>query len=282
MKRLAWRKLGVLSVLSIAIASPFLIRGAWRYRELDRVLSLRGARHRVDIEPREEALDAAVPGTVVDIGYANFDIDDAEPLSIQVTGSLKTALRLQNDEVEMLIPAPFSTNGAVATPLPAESGENHLAGRIRQSIADHISEEEAVERTRELPFSRLMLMSRDEFLAYALDVTDKASNRMGSHDVVFFTSQYCRGIIRVGEDSQDVRHAHIVIASTDGSKCVGIHLWLSSTSTRDIQAVLNPIIASFRFTVESVNDQKRIRSLIAEKVHSANGDLPFERPSTEP
>ena len=75
-------------------------------------------------------------------------------------------------------------------------------------------------------------MSRDEFRLYAMELADKASNRMGSHDVVFFTGRYSRGIIRVGEGPHDAQHAHIVISSADGTKCVGIHVWLSADSKR--------------------------------------------------
>ena len=127
----------------------------WRYHQLAKFLNLPGLRQRLAIQPREEKLDVKLPVMTVDIGYASFDVGGGEPLSMEATGSYRTALRLKNDEIEMLILSPVSPADSAATLPSASAGANPLAGRIQQLINDPISEEEAVERTQELPFLRL-------------------------------------------------------------------------------------------------------------------------------
>jgi len=127
---------------------------------------------------------------------------------------------------------------------------------------DLMAAEMAWEETQPLPPSRILLMNNDDFLLYSLKVVFKAGNRIGSNGVEFFQGPYTKGIVKVGQTTNDSGFASIYLASLDGTKNVGLLLRLPSPSSTNLSDYLDPILRSFRFTAERVDDRKAVKALI--------------------
>jgi hypothetical protein len=93
--------------------------------------------------------------------------------------------------------------------------------------------EVAWEETQPLPPSKILLMNGD-FLLYSLKVAFKAGNRFGSKSVEFFQSPNTKGIVMVGESTNDSRIAIVNLISLDGMKNVGFRLMLPNPSSTNL------------------------------------------------
>jgi hypothetical protein len=107
-------------------------------------------------------------------------------------------------------------------------------------------------------------MSNDEFLGYSMRLLFKSADQFGSREVQFFENRYAKGIARIGKATNDNRFAAVVFASPDGTRQVGLQLKIPDESTNDLSTVLDPILGSFRFTADRVDDQEKVKALIRE------------------
>jgi hypothetical protein len=174
---------------------------------------------------------------------------------------------LTNRDVSMAFLPPYapkkSTNLASSRISASEARANpNTLARLTEWENDQMAAEMAWEETQPLPPSRILLMTGDDFLLYSLKVAFKAGNRIGSKGVEFFQSPFTKGIVRFGETTNDNRFAAVYFASLDDTKNVGLLLRLPSPSSRNLSDYLNPILRSFRFTAEKVDDREAVKALI--------------------
>ncbi len=109
-----------------------------------------------------------------------------------------------------------------------------------------------------------MLLS-DDFSLYLLKLTSKARNNWGSNEIWSFTTPHIKGIVRVGQEGpRDRQRAVVYLASLDGSRNLTLIAVLLHGSTKDIGAAIEPILASFQFTIDKVSDNVEIMRLISE------------------
>ena len=265
------RALLVVMTLGACVLMPptFLAtRGLFRWYSLHRFLERGYARERVAVEPKTNKLAAIATVGPVNLGYATFDTGSTSPVNIcsQAGGA---SILVVYDDVHIGFLPPFvpggpSTQAARKRAVSREEGRNYprAMSYVQQMLADPLAAEVAMEATSLLPFSRILLMSKDQFLEYSLKLSHKGSFQRGLNEVYFFESPYAKGITRTGDSTNDRRVASVVLTSPDGRHCVGIHLGVEEGSSQDIGQVLDPIVRSFRFTVDSVQDREKVKALI--------------------
>ena len=252
---------------------------------------------RVLVQPRTRELAATATVGPVNMGYAMFDTDSTSPVEIRSQGS-GAFLLVVYDDVHVGFLPPFGpsspSNPAVGTGIadPRGAGKYPRAmSYIRQIVADPVAAEMAMETTSILPFSEILLMSKDDYLRYSLTLREKGSFQRGLNEVQFFKSAYARGIARIGDSPNDRRVASVLFESFDGTRRVGMHLGLRENSSRDVATALDPILRSFRFTVNRVDEREAVRNLIIEagiqpeddiQDGATNGTLPEKKSTVGP
>jgi hypothetical protein len=108
-------------------------------------------------------------------------------------------------------------------------------------------------------------MNNDDLLGYSLRLSSKAGTRLGRNEVLCFTAPHAKGIIQIGTDPDDRRHASLVLSSPDAKVCVGFHAELEGFATEDIGPTLKRIAGSFQFTIDSVPPPQEIAGQIADR-----------------
>jgi hypothetical protein len=233
-------------VLLIGMALPLIIRGSARYRALQKALNFPDAVRRASMVPQKQVFPTTEPIKIVDIGYATFDIGSSRPVTIEAQGSDGTLLTVANDQLRMFILPPFASPQAHNVPSPL---------RLEQEV----------EETQPLSLPTVIWMSRDKFLAYAMNLSNKAGCKRGSAKVIFFTTAHARGIVRIGDDPQDRLRAHVALASLDGDVNAGFHLYLTNGGSEDIEKLLERLVGSFQFSIDSVAGRDQIKNLITRR-----------------
>lgn len=258
--------IAVVATAAIVAAALLVIRGGLRYYALNKVLALPQAQARLAVKPTSRTLTDQPPVQLVNLGYATFDTGSTNQLFIEIT-SIGGSIILTNRDVSMAFLPPFaaekSTNLASSRISAREARVNlDTLARMKEWEGDLLAAEMAWEETQPLPPSKILLMNGDDFLLYSLKVAFKAGNRIGSKGVEFFQSPNTKGIVRVGENSNDSRFALVYFASLDRTKNVGLHLRLAGPSSSNLFDYLDPVLRSFRFTAERVDDREAVKSLI--------------------
>jgi hypothetical protein len=99
----------------------------------------------------------------------------------------------------------------------------------------------------------------------------------GSNEIWSFATPHIKGIVRVGEGPDDRQRAVVNLASLDGTRNLMMLVFLLHGSTKDIALALDPILASFQFTIGKVSDRDEIKKLISEAgipIRPTNQSLP--------
>ena len=253
-------------VAAAVVVAPLAIRWGLRYYALNKVLKLPQAQARLAVKPTKRTLSGQTPVQLINFGYATFDTGSTNQLFIESTPSGATII-LTNRDVSMAFLPPFAPEKSANSTFSrvsareARAKPNTLA-RMKEWETDQMAAEMAWEETQPLPPSRILLMNGDDFLLYSLQVAFKAGNRIGSKKVEFFQSPYTRGIVRVGKNTNDTRFAAVYFASLDGTKNVGLRLTLPDPSSANLFDYLDPVLRSFRFTAERVDDREAVKALI--------------------
>ena len=151
---------------------------------------------------------------------------------------------------------------------------SHLARYVQTGLTDMVAAQVEVEETHILPISRITPMSKDDFYLYALKLVSKAGMYWGSNEIWSFATPHIKGIVRVGQGPDDRQRAMINLASLDGTRNLTISVILHPGSSKDIALPLDPILASFQFTIDKVYDRDEIKKLISQ------AGIPF-RPTKE-
>ena len=264
-----WLIMACVVLAAVVAVAPLAIRGSIRYYALSKVLRLPQAEARLAVKPvRRTLTNQQEPIHLVNLGYATFDTGSTNQLFVESRAS-GASIMLTNSDVSMFFLPPFAPEKSTGlassriSALEALANPNTVA-RMKEWETNQIAAEMAWEETQPLPPSRILLMNGDDFLLYSLKVAFKAGNRIGSKAVQFFQSPYTKGIVRVGENTNDSRFAAVYFASLDGTKNVGLRVMLANSSDNNIFHYLDPILRYFRFTVETVDDREAVKAMISE------------------
>jgi hypothetical protein len=236
----AWT-IAVVCILGI-VGGPVVVRGAFRYYEVQKTLSkIPYAEERLAVIPKIRTLTASEPIKPVDLGYATFDMGTTGSIYIATEG---------DSGIVIITNADFGLR--ITTPFPIGGLTNLVAVRIE------------VEETQSLPISRIALMSRDAFHVYLIKLVSKVGNNWGSNEIYSFATSHIKGIVNVGEGPDDRQRAMVSLSSLDGTRDLGMQVFLLPGSSKDIALALDPILASFQFTVDKVSDRDEIKKLISQ------------------
>jgi hypothetical protein len=171
-------------------------------------------------------------------------------------------------EVEFM--PPFAPEGLKDSSLsPAAIAANAEAGAALARYAERartnvVAAQIGLEETRTLPISQIVLMSNDNFAVYVFKLQHKATTYWGSNEIWSFTTPHVMGIVRVGERFNDRQRAEAILASLDGTRNLVMSVSMLHGSSKDIALALDPILASFQFTIDRVPDRSEIKRLISE------------------
>jgi hypothetical protein len=259
----------VLGACVLIVSSVFVVRGLVRWHSLHSFIERRRyARERIAVEPKTEELAAIATVRPVNLGYASFDTGSTSSVESRSQGDGAFVVVVY-DGIHVGFLPPFVPGGSSALPDRAKAVSTQDGRKypqtmryVQQMVKDPLAAEVAVEATSLLPFSKIVTMNKDEFLAYSLKLREKGSHQRGLNEVRVFETRYVKGIERIGDSTTDRRVASVVFTSRDGTRCVGMHVGLEEGSSQDIAAVLDPILRSFRFTVKSVEDRAAVKALI--------------------
>jgi hypothetical protein len=251
--------IAAVALAGATVVVPLTIRGFLRYCALNKVLRLPYAQERLAVKPTRRTLTNGTPVQLVNLGYATFDTGSTNQLFIESTSSGASVI-LTNKDIYMAFLPPYVPKKS--TNLVSSRANPNALARLLEWENDPMAAEMAWEETQPLPPSRIFLMNGNDFLLYSLRVAFKAGNRIGSKAVEFFQSPFTKGIVRFGETTNDSRFAAVFFASPDDTKNLGVLLRLPSTSSTKLSDYLDPILRSFRFTVERVDDREAVKALI--------------------
>jgi len=260
----------VVAVVVSACCLPLAIRGGRYYYVLHKFLKVPGVRERIAVQPTKRTLTPVAAVHPVNLGYATFDTGSTNPISIEAVAS-GAALLLKSGDVQMFFFLPFGPEKAVdATSASGEVAARdarkypHMCSYLEKLKTDFVAAEMEVEEIQLAPLSKVLFMNSDDFLLYITMLGQKATFSRSLNEVQFFESPEAKGIVRIGERAKDRRVAFVCFSSLDGTRKVGLRLNLAETSSEDIAGLLDPILRSFRFTTDSVDDKEKIKSLIRE------------------
>ncbi len=259
------------SLVTVAVAvaicvliAPLVIRGGFRYYALRRVIKLPEARERLAVQPRRRTLAALPRVHPINLGYASFDTGMTNLISIEAISSGASVL-LTNSDLRVVFLPPFCPEKSMDLPSASarvSANEARAHARKLEMEADQVAAEMRMEETQLLPFSKVLFMGNDDFLLYAIRLTLKAGNRWSSREVQFFEGPDAKGIVRIGKASNDRRFASVFLASRDGTKAVGFQMTIPRATSNDISTSLDPILRSFHFTTDTVDNRDTIMALI--------------------
>lgn len=257
----------IVGIVAAAALGPLAIRGVLRYHALYKVLKRPEARERLSIQPTWHEFAALKPVHPINLGYATFDTGATNPISIAATAS--GAVLLTNRDVSIAFLLPFapdiSSDPSIEQTVGREERAHpHIAAYLREAATDPMAAEMAVEQIRKLSFSQVLLMNNDDFLVYSFRLLLKVGDRLGSKEVWFFTGPHTKGIVRIGQTPNDVRFANVWFVSPDGKTGIGLLLSIPEGSSNTVYTPLEPILRSFRFTINKVGDRDEIKTLIRE------------------
>jgi hypothetical protein len=250
--------------LAAAVAVALLaIRGGLRAYALNKVLRLPQAQARLAVKPTRRTLTNSTPVRLINMGYASFDVGSTNHFFVESVAS-GASVSLTNRDVSMVFLPPFAPCGSsnlASSGMSARANPNTLA-RLKEWKNDQMAAEIAWEETQPMPPSRILLMNNDDFRLYSLKVAFKAGNRFGSKGVEFFQSPFTKGIVRFGETTNDNRFVAVHFRSLDDTKSIGLLLRVPDASSSNLSDYLDPILRSFRFTAEAVDDREMVKDLI--------------------
>ncbi len=256
--------IAVLAVLGLA-SLPLTIRVGTRIYALHKFYTHSpGARARLAVMPKKRTLTSLPVVHEVDLGYAIFDTGSTDPVSVEASRSGVSVL-VKSADVRITFLPPFGDdNRAALTNVSlAESHRHpHLIDFQRLLATDSLAAELQMEETRSVPLARVLRMSDDDFLLYAIVLIEKGTRGLGSNEVQYFEGPNAKGIVLLGESSTDRHLAGVKLYSVDGTRKIGCDVTILPPSSKDIADVIDPIIRSFRFKIGKVGDREVIKTLI--------------------
>lgn len=250
------------------VTGPLVVRTAFRYYVVQKTLSkIPYAEERLAIVPKIRTLTASTPIQPVNLGYATFDMGTTGPIYIATEGDHAVVV-ITNADFGFRLTAPFAigepTNSDLSrTTIAADvKAGSHLARYVETGLTDLVAMHIEVEETHLLPVPKIALMSRDDFTLYTLKLVSKAGVYWGSNEIWSFTTPHIKGIVSLGEGPDDRQRAMVSLASLDGTRNLTMLVFLLNGSHKDIALALDPILASFQFTIDKVYDHTEITRLI--------------------
>ena len=250
------------------VAGPVIVHGVFRYYMVQKILGLfPDERQRLAVLPQKRALTAPPSLQLVNLGYATFDIGTTGSIYIAAVDD-GAAVAVTNDDLGIEFMPPYLPEGLTDSSISSDMIEadakagSSLARYVEVARTNVVAAEIELEDARLLPISQIALMSSEDFRLYAVKLVRKAGLFWGSNEIWWFITPRVEGIVRVGEDPHDRQRAQVILTSLDGTRNLAIQAILPHDSSKDIMVALDPILASFQFTIDKVNDRNQIRRLI--------------------
>jgi hypothetical protein len=245
------------------VAGPFVVREAFRYYAVQKALSkIPYAEERLAVFPKTRTLTASTPVQPVNLGYATFDMGTNGPIYIAADGG-RGMVVITNADFGFRLTAPYAIDGLTNIAIAADaSGSSHLASFVEMEATDMVAAQVEVEKTRILPIFQIALMSKDDFSLYTFKLISKAALTWGNKETWSFMTPHIKGIARVGMGPDDREHVWVNFASLDGTRNLAMEVFLLHGSHKDVVPALDPILASFQFTIDKIYDRDEITRLI--------------------
>jgi len=282
-------------VICIAIgvaawAAVPVVRTALRYRAINTVLGLPEARQRMSVVPVHRTfLEPESNVQRINLGYAAFDIGFTDTVSRVAVGGRRTCVLISNATVEVCFMAPFAPETLdSAADIRRISGSHteypESVAHLKAYLSDPVQAEINTERTEVASLSELAWMTKDRFLEYQMHVIRKAGcNAVGWNEVISFNSPFSKGVIQIGKHPADRIHASVVFASPNHHCLVGCHVRMAEPASQDIGPVVEALVRSFRFSIETVPSSEEVAELISRAGIPKKGDRePPPTGTTEP
>jgi hypothetical protein len=236
----------------------------------DRFLVLRKAfknpavRERMAVVPVEKKFNPALRGPRISLGPAEADFG-TNSFSFHAAGKKHTVVLAENDDVSLYFFMPFVENPPQPQrPATSTSERSSWRDRWPRAQLDHPVEAQLeYERALVQPWGRVFTMSRDDFLDYVFQISQKGFMTLsGRNEIFHFKTDTIRGLVRIGHDSRDRTEALVLLSSLDGRYVESVMVNLKPNSKRDIEEILAPILGSFAFTIPGPIDHETLDALI--------------------
>ena len=206
----------------------------------------------------------------VNLGYATFDSGSNGPMVV-VAISDGALVAITNDEFAVRITAPFNPSAGTNSPASLAGYARRLKVRdsplvefIEGRSRDAVKMRMGLEETKVHPITNMALMSNNEFRLFLIAIAFKAHSELGHREVCYFTTPHIKALVQVGYVPYDPLHAMVFLNSLDATKYLLMMCELNSHSTGEIVPRLEPILGSFRFTIDKVGDHEATARLISE------------------
>jgi hypothetical protein len=216
------------------------------------------------IMPTRRTLTNQPPVQLINLGYATFDAGATNQFFIETGGN--GSVMLTNHDVVIFLFAPYALQKSSTLSPATISSRNassypKTSAYTRQLETNPISAQMVLEEMQPLPFYKILIMNKDDFLMYSLAVAHKATMGTGFKQVEFFQSHHMKGVVYTGENHEKQTTA-VHLSTLDNTKSLGIHLWPAIPGSTNYSDYLDPILRSFCFTAENVEDREAIKALI--------------------
>ena len=261
--------IGIIVLLTLGISC-----GGWhvaaQWWMLRKVFQHPEARHRASIIPTEIDLSSVQVAQCVtcSVGYAEFVIPFAGSVTLKSSGSGLVVL----GESESLCFALLPPHDPSALNMTADSFKKEvcklppghsLREQLAKPGATFLDLDIAMERALPSPYWKAAFQDRSCFTFNTIQLALKAScTGAGMSSVHTFHTPEIRGLIRIGKSAGDSRNAHVSIENRLGTQSVGMYFSLPSGREGSIRDVLLPVLATFRFTVEHLDANDKIKESI--------------------
>lgn len=221
------------------------------------------------IVPTRRTLTNQAPVHVINLGYATFDTGSTNQLFIESRAESAVIL-LTNHDIGIGFLPPHAPTKNMTSVISASEARKHpkTFAYMMQWETDDVAAEIDCEETYLLPLLKLVFMKNDDFLLYSSKVGVKLSWLSQCERVEGFQSPYAKGIVRYLTNSAYGEHPNKYLGavgffkSLDGNKGIGFKFQLNDPSSTNLATYLDPMLRSFQFTVDNVDDREAITALI--------------------
>lgn len=242
----------VMALVVVGLTSALFLNAGRRYHALSEIIHSPNAKERISIRPSRRSIQASREMVdKINLGYCKFAIPAMAPLGRSMLNARGTCVSLTNEVMSIYWLAPFSENPEIGVQAEIDAEESEYP-----------------------TFMQVMFMDQKQFGSLLAELCYKASTSRGWNEIYSCGNQSILCLVRIGDTSTDRLHASVSLSSTSGNRHVGFHLELKPECPVTIDKVLDVMLDSFEFAMETIPDEQTLAKIIREAGNS--GILPMD------
>lgn len=235
-----------------------------RWYFLSKILTSPEKQQRLSIVPTELELGILHTSTKkkCNIGYATFAIPNTSTMDLK-SSSEGTCILGKSESLSLAIMKPYNPKLLQAeNVLLLDKLSKSDPMRALFADGDILNIKIQTEKVIPVPFLDTLLMDNYEFKLYTSQLLLKALTPDGKNAVYTFSTPRIKGLIYVGEKSEDLRYANVSLQSQIGTQAVDMICIIPDGHDGNIMKILPLLLKTFQFTVEGLDSEAEVNKIV--------------------